>query len=273
MKPSSAFVILLAFLFLYTLDTTLFETSAESSATSAMTEQSAFEKSEAAYRANNIGVALLEQYKAKDAVESFTRALEIKPDLLIARINLSIALYYLPDADGAKREADKALAQDPNAPQPHYILGLIARAQNRFDDAIAEFQKVLKIDPDDVGSSINGGQIFAQQKNYVQAIAAFRRSVESEPYNETALYNLGILLTRTGHKEEGQRLLKKFQEFKQSGAGTTIGTNYLEGGHYAEAVVSTGAETELVDRTVPKVTFVDATESLLPVDSRSPAPR
>src|SRR5713101_2953287 len=211
--------------------------------------QSAFEKSEAAYRANNIGVALLEQYKAKDAVESFARALEIKPDLLVARMNLSIALYYLPDADGAKREAEKALNRDANAPQPHYILGLVARSQNRFEEAIAEFQKVLKIDPDDVGSNINVGQIFAQQKNYVQAIAAFRKAIAAEPYNETALYNLGILLTRTGNKEEGRRVLQEFQELKQSGAGTTIGTNYLEGGHYAEAVVSTGAESELVDKT------------------------
>jgi len=226
--------------------------------------QSAFDKREAAYRANNIGAALLEQYKAKEAVESFTRALEIKPDLLLARINLSIALYYLPDADGAKREAEGALIRDANAPQPHYILGLIARAQNRFDEAITEFQKVLKIDADDVGSNINVGQIFAQQKKYAEAIAAFRRSVEAEPYNETALYNLGILLTRTGHKEEGQRVLQKFQEFKQSGAGTTLGTNYLEGGHYAEAVVSTGAEAELVDRRTPEVVFSDATEVALP---------
>src|SRR3977135_558395 len=177
MKPSSAFVILLAFLFLSTFDTTLFETSAESSATSAITEQSAFEKREAAYRANNIGAAMLEQYKAREAVESFTRALEIKPDLLIARINLSIALYYLPDADGAKREAEKSLIQDSNRPHPHYILGLIARAQNRFEAAISEFQKVLQTDPEDVGSNINVGQMFAQQKKYVEAIAAFRRAI------------------------------------------------------------------------------------------------
>src|SRR6267142_523272 len=152
-SSTSFFVSTLAFLFLTIAVTTLLESSVARSSTtaSANPEQSAFEKSEAAYRANNIGVALLEQYKAKDAVDSFTRALEIKPDLLIARINLSIALYYLPDADGAKREAQKALVQDPNRPQPHYILGLIARAQNRFEDAITEFQRVLKTDPDDVG--------------------------------------------------------------------------------------------------------------------------
>src|SRR5437879_5771142 len=276
MISSTSFLVsAVAFLFLIIAEAPLMESSAVTSSTksSDIFEQAAFAKREAAYRANNLGVAMLEQYKAKDAVEYFTRALEIKPDLLIARINLSIALYYLPDAEGAKREAEKSLIQDPNRPHPHYLLGLIARAQNRFEEAIAEFQKVLQIDPDDVGSNINVGQIFAQQKRYAEAIAAFRRSVAAEPYNETALYNLGILLTRTGNKAEGQRLLQKFQELKQSGAGTTIGTNYLEGGQYAEALVSTGIETELVDRNTPDVVFTDATEKFLPKDTRAAGSR
>ena len=135
-------------------------------------EQSASEKREAAFRENNLGVALLEQYKAREAAESFNRALEIKPDLLIARINLSIALYYLSDISGAKREAEKAVVVDRNEPHPNYILGLIARGQNRFADAIADFERVLQIDGADVGSNINIGQIFVQQKNYAAAIAA-----------------------------------------------------------------------------------------------------
>ncbi|MGH9930865.1 MAG: FG-GAP-like repeat-containing protein [Pyrinomonadaceae bacterium] len=225
---------------------------------------SAIEKREAAYRSNNLGVALLEQYKAKEAAEEFKHALEISPDLQIARVNLSVALYYLPDVESAKGEAEKAATQDANAPQPHYILGLIARAQNRFDEAISEFERVLKIDSDDAGTNINLGQIFVQQKRQTEAIAAFRKAIAAEPYNQTALYNLGILLTRTGAKEEGQALIQKFQEFRESGAGTTLGNNYLEGGHYAEAVVSTGAERELVDRKIPDVVFADATATILP---------
>src|SRR3989441_9774420 len=276
MRSSTCLLVLTAgFLFLISVSPTLIDrdTGLRWSRAGAA-EQTAFEKREAAYRANNLGVAMLEQYKAKDAVEYFTRALEIKPGLPIAQVNLSIALYYLPDADGAKREAEKSLIQDPNRPHPHYLLGLIARAQNRFEEAIAELQKVIKMDPYDVGSNINVGQIFAQQRRYAEAIAAFRKAIEAEPYNETALYNLGILLTRTGNKAEGQRVLQKFQEFKESGAGTTIGTNYLEGGHYAEAMVSTGIEPELVDRAAPNVFFVDATQQFLPVDPRpSPSKR
>src|SRR5438874_3871851 len=235
-------------------------------------EQSAFEHREAAYRANNIGVAMLEQYKPRDAAESFQHALTIDPGLRLAQINLSIALYYVPDNENAKRAAEKALAQDPRAPQPHYILGLIARIDNRFDDAIKEFQSVLAVDNEDVATNVNIGQIYVQEKKNQEAAAAFRKALAAEPYNETALYNLGIVLTRTGAKEEGQRVLQKFKQFSQSGAGTRIGTNYLEGGHYAEAIVSTGAEAELVDRKIPAVKFIDVTETLLPRLARISGP-
>ena len=86
---------------------------------------------EDAYRANNLGVALLEQFKYKDAAEAFKRALQISPKLALGHINLCIALYNVPDLPGAQREAQAAIALAPNAPQPYYIQALIARTQAR----------------------------------------------------------------------------------------------------------------------------------------------
>lgn len=219
---------------------------------------------EAAYRANNLGVALLEQYKYKEGAEAFSRALQIEPGLAIARINLSIALFNVPDLRGAEREAQAAAALRPEAPQPQYIIGLVARAQNRTDDAIAAFQRVLKIDPRDVGANVQLGQLLAQQRKYAEAAAVLRTAMAAEPYNMTAIYNLATALTRSGEREEGARLIQRFQALRQSGAGTTIGQNYLEQGRYAEAVASNGAEPELVDRTTPAVTFKDATAAMFP---------
>src|SRR5258707_2345336 len=157
MKSSRSFVALLATLLFVSFAAPLVKQSRAINSTQRKTptgNTSSIEQREAAYRANNLGVALLEQFKAKEAAESFEQALKIKSDLQIARINLSIALYYLPDAAGARREATKALARNPNAPQPYYILGLIARSENQFDEALAEFVKVLKIDRDDVGANV-----------------------------------------------------------------------------------------------------------------------
>jgi Flp pilus assembly protein TadD len=228
-------------------------------------------KNEEAYRANNIGVALLEQFKHKEGADAFKRALQLGPKLTLARINLGIALYNLPDLPGAQREMQAALVRTPASPQPNYILGLIAKTQNRTDDAIAAFQRVLKIDPNDTGTNINLGQLYAQQRKYPEAIAVLRSAVASEPYNATALYNLGTSLMRANQRDEGQKVIQQFQELRQRGTGSTIGTNYLEQGRYAEAIVSTGSEPELVDRSMPAVSFTDSTSAFFSVGPKASA--
>src|SRR4051812_2446831 len=185
------------------------------------------------YRANNLGVALMEQFKYKEAADAFRRAQQIDPKIDLARINLSIALYNVPDLVGAQREAQSALAAAKDAPQPLYILGLIAKNQNRPAEAIEYFQRVLKIDANDVGTNVNLGQIHVQQRKYPEAIAAFKLALASEPYNGTALYNLGTALIRSNQREEGQRFIAHFQELRQRGSGTNLGQNYLEQGRYA----------------------------------------
>jgi Tfp pilus assembly protein PilF len=225
---------------------------------------------EEAYRANNLGVALLEQFKHKEGADAFRRALALDPKLALARTNLAIALYNVPDLVAAQKEAEAAAAS-PNAPQPHYMLGLIARQQNQVDAAVAAFQRVLKLDPRDVGANVNLGQLYAQQRKYPEAVTALRLALEEEPYNGTALYNLGTALLRGGQREEGQRLMAQFQALRASGAATTVGTNYLEQGRYAEAVASTGAEPGLVDKRTPEVAFMDATAAAFPPAGESAA--
>ena len=48
---------------------------------------------ENAYRANNLGVALLEQFKYQEASAAFRRALGLDTSLAIAHVNLSLALF------------------------------------------------------------------------------------------------------------------------------------------------------------------------------------
>jgi len=229
---------------------------------------------EDAYRANNIGVALLEQFKHKEGSEAFKNALKIDPKLNLARINLSIALFNVPDLPAAQREAQNAAAVASEVPQPYYILGLIAKLQNKPEEALTAFQRVLKIDPGDVATNINVGQIYSQQRKYPEAIAAFRLALNAEPYNATALYNLGQALMRSGQREEGLKATEQFRQLRERGSGTTIGQNYLEQGRYAEAIASTGAEPDLVDRAIPSVSFADASAVLLPgAPVRVPASR
>ena len=225
---------------------------------------------EPAYRANNLGVALLEQYRFADGVEQFKKAVALDPKFAQAQINLAIGLLYVPDVKAALGEAERAAALAPAAPQPPYVLGLIARQENRPEDAERYFREVRAKDPTDVGASVNLGQVLLQQRRYDDAIPLLEASVKAEPYNVTATYNLGVALTRAGRRDEGAAVTKRFQELRESLYKTQFGQTYLEQGRYAEALSSTGAEADLVDKATPAIAFA-SDDAALPAPLRGKA--
>ena len=181
------------------------------------------------------------------------------PGLAIARLNLAIALFYGGNAEAAAAEARAAADLLPQSPQAQYVSGLIARAQDRVEDAVAAFQRVAAMDPADPGSRVNLGQLFVQQRRMPEAIASFRAALAAEPYNATAAYGLATALIRSGEAEEGRQAMQRFQTLRDSVFATTYSSTYLEQGRYGEAIASTGAEPELVNVEPPDVKISDET--------------
>ncbi|MEO6727232.1 MAG: FG-GAP-like repeat-containing protein, partial [Blastocatellia bacterium] len=233
------------------------------SVTGAQTPSSnARQKREEMYRLNNLGVALMEQYKHEDAVKQFKQALERDASFAIAHINLAMADYFLNDSRAAITEAQAALKLTPASLQAQYILGASYKKDRLYDEAVAAFNKVLAVDPKDPYTNIQIGQIYSTKQQYKEAAERFRISLEAEAYNSTAAYSLAQALIRAGNQAEGQKMLAQFQKLKASGYATTLGLTYGEQGKYAEAVVSTGTEAELVSKDGAPVKFVDASAGL-----------
>jgi Flp pilus assembly protein TadD len=218
---------------------------------------------EAAYRANNLGITRLEQFEFPAAAAAFRQALEIAPDLAIARLNLGIALFYAGQTDEARREIEAARPLLPDRPHPDYLLGLIERLAGNTAEARAAFTRALALDASDVGIAVNLGQLYAEERRFDEALGLLRRAVEAEPYNATAAYALAMALLRSGSTEEGTAAMTRFERLRESVYAVTYAQTYLEQGRYAEAIASTGAEEELVDPATPEVGFSSAS-GLLP---------
>ncbi len=218
---------------------------------------------EGAYRANNRGVALLEQFNYDGAATAFRDALKISPNLSIAQANLAIALFYASknqDAADAARAAVKAL---PDSPTTHYVAGLIAKADNRLDEAAAAFERVRQLDRDDAGAKVQLGQIRTQERKFDEAITLFQEALTAEPYNVTAAYSLALALTRAGRTDDGRQAMQRFDTLRSSAYGVTYAQTYLAQGHYAEALTSTGSEASLVTGSTPTVSFSEAPPEFL----------
>ena len=219
-------------------------------------------KREELYQKNNLGVALMEQYKHEEAVARFREALARDPNFVIGRINLALALYFLNDGRNATNEALAALKLVPESAAALYVLGASYKKDRLYTEALAAFDRLLKIDPQDPYTNIQVGQIHSASQQYAQAADYFRRALDSEPYNATAAYSLAQALIRSGKTVDGQQMLAKFQQLKAGGYATTLGLTYGEQGKYAEAVVTTGIEPGLLSGSGAKITYEATTTGL-----------
>jgi tetratricopeptide (TPR) repeat protein len=238
----------------------------------AASEQGAQPDRERAWRANNLGVALLEQFDYEGAARSFREALQLAPDLPPARLNLAIALFYGGHTEDAAVEARAAAARMPDTPSAHFVLGLAEKAQDHVDEATAAFGRVLQLDPADAATKVHLGQIHLQQRRYQDALQLFQAARSAEPYNVTAAYNAALALTRAGRSEEGRQAMQRFEALRDSAYGVTYAQAYLAQGRYGEATTSTGAEPDMVNPAPPVVTFTRATAEFLPASVRPAAP-
>jgi tetratricopeptide (TPR) repeat protein len=222
---------------------------------------------ERAYRANNLGVARLEQFDYEGATTAFRDALRIAPSLDIARTNLALALLYAGHPAEAAVEARAGAKALPASATAHYVAGLIAKADNKLDEAGAAFERVIEIDPRDAGAHIQLGQVQLQRRRYEEALRLFQDALAAEPYNVTAAYNVAIAFARAGRADEGRPAMQRFEKLRDSAYGVTYSQAYLGQGRYGEAIASTGAEPDLVNTATPPVTFGE------PVEIRPPATR
>ena len=72
---------------------------------------------------------------------------ELGPENAWVHGNLADFLLNRRDFEGAVQQAEQAVRLAPRDPAAHRLLGLALVAQLRWDDATAQFQASLEIDP------------------------------------------------------------------------------------------------------------------------------
>ena len=82
------------------------------------------------------------------------------------------------------------MAIQPDLTLAHYNLGNALRSCGRLDEAIAEYQKALKIEPDDADAHNNLGVVLRSRGRVDEAIAEYRKALEIEPHNASAIITL-----------------------------------------------------------------------------------
>ena len=96
---------------------------------------------------NTLGALFAQQSLDACAIASFEASLHLDPKNWEARYNLALALMKRGNRQRAVEELRAAIAAKPDSASAHHALGTLFEAEKKLPDAGAEYQAVLRADP------------------------------------------------------------------------------------------------------------------------------
>lgn len=122
------------------------------------------------------------------------------------------SLISLGDHAGAEAALTRALELAPNDPQAMSMLGWALMLQERYDDALLYFQRVLMKEPLNSLARINVGYICLKKRIFGEAIEHLSKAIRLDNDRKATLYAhyyLGLLYLEREMYDDAQIFLKK----------------------------------------------------------------
>ncbi len=162
----------------------------------------------------NLGNAYYVDLKFDEALESYNKSIENKPDYHEAWVSKGIALYDLSRYEEALQAYDKAIEIKPDYYQAWYNKGFTLTDLGRHDKALEAYNKAIEIKPDDQSVWNNKGDALRKLSRHEEALKAFDKAIEiKQDYHEALSYK-GIALHHLGRHDEALEAYNKAIEIK-----------------------------------------------------------
>lgn len=118
----------------------------------------------------------------------------------------------LGDYPAAEQALKRAMELSPNDPQSEALLGWALMLQEKYDEALAWFQRVLTRDPVNSLARINIGYISIKKKNWTEATENLSRAIRLDNDRKATLYAhfyLGLAYLERDMFEDAQTFFQK----------------------------------------------------------------
>ena len=128
------------------------------------------------------------------AVEAYSKAIELRPFYADAFVGLGDAKAAKSDTDGAIAAYQKALVYNPVNPRVHMSLGKIYYGEKGlYYEAVNAYKKAIELDPHSVDARMGLGEVYEEKGLYKEATEEYRRVIEIDGKHTGAMYNLALV--------------------------------------------------------------------------------
>ena len=161
---------------------------------------------------------LVDKWKALQAGQTLAPEFVAEKPVLSDHIGASTFIekgwsrLSLGDYEGAEQALKKAVELSPNDPQSEALLGWAMMLEEKYDDALLWFQKVLMREPQNALARINVGYICLKKGIFGEAIEHLSRAIRLDNDKKATLYAhfyLGLVYLERDMFEDAQTFFQK----------------------------------------------------------------
>jgi tetratricopeptide (TPR) repeat protein len=165
-------------------------------------------------RWNDWGIGLLLQGDLKGAEYAFHRVTEAEPSYADGWLNVARALIQEGETEAARPFVEKALALSPKLARAEFFLASIEKVEGDYDGALRSLAEARRQFPRDRVVVDQVGRILFLQRKYADAVVAFKDTLNIDPEDLQAHYNLMLCYRGLNQNENAEREEKLFRRFK-----------------------------------------------------------
>ena len=196
---------------------------------------------------NNLGVLFYNKGLAEEAVQAFTKALELDSKMQVAQRNLEIAYFNTGYYDRRVAELKERLRVRTDDRDARWELGRVYAQLGQSEDAIREFEEVLRYDEHDLGAIVQLGLAAKAIGRLGDAHRWFTRALEMDPASSVVAFYLGETLYNMGLAEEALEALLRAIQLNPDNpdAHYLLGFIYGDMGRHEEAATASKRAVQL----------------------------
>jgi tetratricopeptide (TPR) repeat protein len=148
------------------------------------------------------GTALLQLGRLPEAIDVFTRAARLRPDIPDVQNNLAVAYQGVGEVDAAVRAYRSAIDLNPEFDLAHANLARLLESGRRFAEAEISLRRALRIKPAESAYHLQLARVLQRQEKDAEAIAVLQGTLRQQPACLDAMMALAAALVRQERLDE-----------------------------------------------------------------------
>ncbi|CAG8545126.1 11728_t:CDS:10 [Paraglomus brasilianum] len=166
--------------------------------------------------------------KLEDAIKDYEKSIQLYDKYLYTHVQLGLAKYRLGFIEEGYSILEKCLEKFGESSDIHNFLGELCYDLQRFDEALANFEKAISLGADDAAPYVNKALLCLQKQDPAQAEEFCHKALEIDPESDVALNAMSQILHTQNKVEEALTYMKRAVDLARTEEELAAALQYVE---------------------------------------------